>query len=177
MRGYFLSAFGCTISGMRIIYSRMLTGLIVFALAGCSSGPQVAVMSSGTMPGSGTYSIVEKTPGEVGRSIADVLARHGLIRSGNPDYIVQISYAERPAGTGLLVPHDAASQWLRRPDLYHKKRQVVTLGVSITDIADGSELYQASASRSPRSGEDTWTPLLRVLFPAVRMRDADKDPD
>jgi hypothetical protein len=146
--------------------------LAPLVLAGCSSGPEIAVVSGGAVPANGTYAIVENAQGDVGRSVSEILARHGLTRSEAPDYIVQVSQAERPAGTGLLVPDDADAQWLRQPDLHHTKRSVATLGISIASAADGRELYRASASGRSRSKEDVWAPLLQaVLPPPVRAAD------
>ena len=121
--------------------------------------------------------MVEGAPGEVNRSISDVLTNHGLTVARTPDYIVQVSYAERPAGIGLIVPRDTDARWLRRPDLYRKKQRLMTLGISISAAADGRELYRASASGSLHSGRGARTHLLQALFPAAPMPDAVEDRD
>lgn len=118
------------------------------------------------MPVSGSYAVVENEPGELSRSISDILAEHGLTESEPPHYIVQVIYAERPAGIGLLVPRDADPRWLRQPDFHHKKRSIATLGISVAEVADGREIYSASASGRPPSEGDAWVPLLHALFPA-----------
>ncbi|GGC13731.1 hypothetical protein GCM10011494_35740 [Novosphingobium endophyticum] len=152
---------------MRMIYSgAAIAALVAPVLAGCSSGPQIDVVSSGTVPANGTYAIVEGAQGNVGRSVSEILAQHGLTRSETPDYIVQVSHAERPAGTGLLVPDDADAQWLRRPDFHHRTRPVATLGISIAAVADGRELYRASASGRSRPKGDIWAPLVQAILPA-----------
>lgn len=157
---------------MRLIYSKVAAGLVIFALTGCSSGPQITVTSSGTMPTSGAYAVVEGAPEDIARSVSDLLTKQGLTKSGSPDTIVQISYAERPAGTGLLIPQGSDPQWLRRPDLYHRKLPVMTLGISIAETADGRQLYHASASGRSHSGKDAWMSLLRALFPSAPTKGA-----
>lgn len=152
---------------MRMIHAGAATAaFFALVLAGCSSGPEIAVTSSGTMPTGGAYAIVEGMPGDVGRSVSDVLAGRGLTQSVSPDYIVQVSYAERPAGTGLLVPGDADTQWLRPPDFHRNKRPIATLGISLSDAIHGHEIYRASASGDPQSKDDAWVPLLKAIFPA-----------
>lgn len=160
---------------MSLIYIRVVVGLVVFTLTGCSSVSQIVVTSSGTIPTRGAYTVVEELSGDISRSVSDVLAKQGLTKSESPSYVVQLSYAERPAGTGLLVPRGADPQWLGRPDFYHRKRPVVTLGISIAEIANGRELYHASASGRPHSKKDAWLPLFRALFPAAPTRDAGQD--
>lgn len=162
---------------MSLISIRAAVGLVVFTLTGCSSSSQIAVTSSGAIPTRGAYTVVEGVSGDISRSVADVLARQGLTKSESPNYVVQLSYAERPAGTGLLVPLGSDPQWLGRPDFYNRKRPVVTLGISIAEVANGRELYHASASGPPHSKKDAWLPLLRALFPTAPTRGADQDLD
>lgn len=151
---------------MNIIVIRAAAGLAALAVAGCSSGPEIAVTSSGTVPTSGTYAIVESAPRELDRAISDLLARRGLKQSESPHYLIQVGYAERPAGTGLLAPHDAGQEWLRQPDPYNKKRLVGTLGVSVADATDGRHLYRASASGRAQAKRGEWAHLLQAILSA-----------
>lgn len=150
---------------MNIILEKVAAGLAALAMTGCSSGPEIAVTSSGAIPASGTYAIVESAPGDVGRAVSEVLARRGLTQSESPRYIVQVGYAERPAGTGLLVPQDVDRAWLRQPNPYSRKRLVQTLGISIADAMDGREVYRAEASGRTRTKTGVGAPLLQVIFP------------
>jgi hypothetical protein len=153
---------------MHMIHSGAAASLLAaLVLAGCSSGPGVSVRSSGTIPANGAYALVDGAPGDVSRLVSDVLAQRGLTVSKSPDYpdyVVQVSFAMRPAGTGLLVREDKDPQWLRRPDSYDRKRLIATLGISITEVAGGRELYRASASGRPPSKGRNWTPLLQAIL-------------
>jgi len=157
-------------------YNSVAIGFALLALGGCSRAPQITVSSSGTMPTSGTYIVIEGAPVEISPSVPNLLAQHGLTQSKTPSYIVQVSYAERPAGTGLLAPRGPGSQWLRRPDLHHKRRPIITLGISIADVADGRELYHASASGRLQADPGSRASFIQAIFP-VPTRDTNQDPD
>lgn len=139
--------------------------IVVTVLSGCSSGPKITLDSSGTIPPGGTYSLIEGIPGNIGQSVSDSLTRRGLIASESPDYIVQVSYAERPAGIGVLIPDNGHRRWLQPPDFHRKKRPVATLGINIVDVADGQEIYHASASGPLSSKGDERATLLQAIFP------------
>jgi hypothetical protein len=152
---------------MHMIHSGAAASLLAaLVLAGCSSGPGVSVRSGGTIPANGAYALVDGAPGDVSRLVSDILAQRGLTVSKSPDYVVQVSYAMRPAGTGVLVPGDEDLRWLRQPDFHSEKRPIATLGISIAEVAGGRELYGASASGRPPSKGSGWVPLLQAILPA-----------
>jgi hypothetical protein len=152
---------------MHMIHVGAAASVLALVLAGCSSGPEISVRSSGAVPANGTFALVDGAPGNVSRSVSDVLAQRGLTVPKSPhypDYVVQVSFAMRPAGTGLLIQEDKDLQWLRHPDLYDRKRSIATLGISITEVAGGRELYRASASGWRPSNGRNWAPLLQAIL-------------
>ena len=157
---------------MSRIFSSVGISLAALALSGCSGGARITVTSRGAMPSGGTYAIAEGAPAEIDESIAEALTRRGLTRSETPSYIIQIGYAERSAGIGLLVPHDPDSQWLRQPSPHHKKRAISTLDVSIAEASNGRERYRASATGRPPSKGSAWASLLRSILDAPLHRAA-----
>jgi hypothetical protein len=153
---------------MHMIHSGAAASVLAaLVLAGCSSGPEISVRSSGTIPANGAFALVDGVPGDVNRSVCDILTQGGLTVSKSPhypDYVVQVSVAMRPAGTGLLVQEDKDLQWLRHPDFYDRNRLIASLGMSITEVASGREHYRASASGRLRSKGSNWVPLLQAIL-------------
>jgi hypothetical protein len=131
-----------------VVKRQKIASLIVsgaLPLAGCSALPRHVVTMSGVLPTEGSYRLLdeEHLPPQLAATVIGRLEHHGLRRGQDPTYFIQFAFAQRPPKSGVIVP--GQSQWLAAPERRGGKQRVAQFTLSITDSANGREVYHALA--------------------------------
>ncbi len=120
------------------------------ALTGCAAAPSRQLTRWGTIPGSvsGTYALSPVSSAVDAALVADVqrcLNEAGLKPGAKPRLLVEIAFAQAPAGVGVTGANHAEPQpTLTTGSLSRRAEDRDALTVIITDMADGHDLFRAS---------------------------------
>lgn len=156
----------------------VLAGLMCAGLAGCASPPVDLSLAPETPPSGASV----RMPAETLSWATDLETALGAAgfrpveEDGvRTDYVVQASFAERPAGVGAFVPgaEGAAPHWLaksRKARFWQRRRSDYSLTVVLLDTRTGTPAFRANAQQQGPAGESAeMAPVLTAAL-AERLR-------
>ncbi|WP_454798030.1 hypothetical protein [Novosphingobium lindaniclasticum] len=139
---------------MKVPASPLLLGLAAL-LPACTSLPKPTVNATGAIPQAGGIELVggPADDGDWQSAILADLAARGFSRSERADYVVQLTTARLPGGTGLFAPQNKADEktWLVPPTRSRSTElRVYTLVISQRET--GRELYRLVGQEPVKQG-------------------------
>jgi hypothetical protein len=139
------------------------------AATGCATAP--VVTSAGSLPAAGSFAMAEDSADGVGvgSALAARLQARGLRSTAPAAYLVEVTMSERPAGAGIARTEAAQGEWIRAPDLRHKRRRLATLDIRIADHRTGEDIYRVTAHQpvGQRDPATAWPELLDAAVPLL----------
>jgi len=155
----------------------VLAGLMCAGLAGCATPPVELSLAPWAPPSGASVRLPAETTSWM-TDLEAALKAAGFRPVGEDgaraDYLVQASFAERPAGVGAFVPvAEGAAHWLaksREARFWQRRRSDYSLTVLLLDTRTGKPAFRANAQQRAPAGEGAeMAPVLTAAL-AERLR-------